>query len=151
MSRDLAVLPKLEAAALRFLAQREHGHAELIAKLCQRYPDARAQAVLIVAALNEKGYQSDLRFAQAFLRARMQRGYGPRAIAFMLQQKGVEKPLISRCIADYSVVDWVAVMQSWWAKHAGRKIARHSGAMWIKRGFYAEHVQYWMKETAKNK
>ncbi|MGM0571493.1 regulatory protein RecX [Marinobacter sp.] len=74
--------------ALRLLARREHSRFELAMKLRQR----RVQDRVIEQVLDdfeEKGWLSDDRFAEVFMRQRIDAGYGPLKILADLQQRGI--------------------------------------------------------------
>lgn len=74
--------------ALRLLARREHSRLELAMKLRQR----RVESPVIDQVLDdfeEKGWLSDDRFAEVFVRQRVDAGYGPLKILADLQQKGI--------------------------------------------------------------
>lgn len=78
--------------AMRLLGQREHGHAELQAKLTAKgHPAAVVTEVL--DGLRENGAQSDERFAAALARRRVERGYGPLYIRAELKDRRVDEAL----------------------------------------------------------
>jgi len=82
------------AFAVRLLAGREHCARELRDRLRRRgYPDDCIERVL--TRLKENGYLSDLRFAEAFFRARMARGETPWLISRRAAQRGVEEAAIA--------------------------------------------------------
>ncbi len=74
---------------MRLLARREHGRAELRAKLAKRGFDAEVTA-RVLARLCADGLQSEERFAAALLRRRIARGYGPIHIRGELRERGVD-------------------------------------------------------------
>lgn len=61
--------------------------------------------VQVLDQLAESGYQSDERFAESFVRSRIQRGQGPVRIAAELKQRGCSRSLIDDYVlqADH---DW---------------------------------------------
>lgn len=76
--------------ALRLLARREHSRFELALKLRQR----QVSAGVIEAVLDEfeeKGWLSDERFAEVFMRQRVDAGYGPLKVLADLQQRGIRQ------------------------------------------------------------
>ena len=79
--------------ALGLLARREHSRAELAAKLV-RAGHGRAEAEGAVEDLAGQGLVSDARFAEAFIRARIERGGGPLRIRRDLEARGVEGPVV---------------------------------------------------------
>ena len=75
--------------AMRLLARREYGCAELQAKLVGRGVEADiAQRVL--DKLRDEGLQSEERFAAALVRRRIGRGYGPVYIRGELRERRVD-------------------------------------------------------------
>ncbi|GGY71299.1 regulatory protein RecX [Marinobacter zhanjiangensis] len=74
--------------ALRLLARREHSRLELSMKLRQRRVDAGVIEE-VLDDFEEKGWLDDERFAEVFVRQRMDAGYGPLKILADLQQRGV--------------------------------------------------------------
>ena len=75
--------------ALRLLGRREHGRAELQAKLLAKGHGAKAVAEAL-NSLQERGLQSDQRFAAALAQRRIQRGYGPAYLRAELRQRQVD-------------------------------------------------------------
>ena len=74
---------------MRLLARREHGRAELHAKLVARGATADL-ADRVVAELRAQGLQSEERFAAALVRRRIARGYGPAYIRGELRERRVD-------------------------------------------------------------
>ena len=77
------------AQAMRLLAQREHGRAELQAKLTARRVEAEV-AAQVLESLRADGLQSEERFAAALVRRRIGRGYGPVYIRGELRKRKVD-------------------------------------------------------------
>ena len=93
------------AAALRLLARREHSELELRHKLLARqFGDALIDRV--VADLAGQGLLSDRRFADAYVRARFERGFGPVRIRSELRQRGVCAELVAETLA-HLCGDWL--------------------------------------------
>jgi len=102
----------VQAAALRLLARREHSREELRRKLRRGgHPEALVERVL--EALAREGLQDDRRFAEAYLRARRERGYGPLRVAVELRQRGVDRDLVERVLAEQGEGEgpWEAVLE----------------------------------------
>lgn len=88
MAAELDTAKAIRAYCLRLLAQREHSRQELGNKcLLKGFP--KNDIVPILAELAEQGWQDDARYAESYARARIQKGYGPLAVRYALQQKGV--------------------------------------------------------------
>ena len=88
-----------------FLARREHSRLELYQKLKQRQfePDVINSEL---SKLLDEGLQSDERFAEAFLRSRIDKGKGPNIILSELSQRGVDELLASNVIGSISEEEW---------------------------------------------
>ena len=100
--------------ALRLLAQREHGMAELEGKLLAKgFPAAMAEEV--ARALRDQGLQSDVRFAAALVRRRIERGYGP---VYIRQELG------SRQVAEDLAETQLNQPDQYWAEVAQRALAK---------------------------
>ena len=81
------------ARGVALLARREHGYEELRAKLVAKGfgADLAAQAVERLAV---EGMQSDRRFAEALVRRRIERGYGPAYIRGELRERHIDASLV---------------------------------------------------------
>lgn len=84
-------------AAVKLLARREHSASEIRHKLQQRdfSPDEIAEALV---DLQQGGWQSDERYAEAYTRGRRIKGFGPVRIAMELAERGVDESVISGCL-----------------------------------------------------
>lgn len=100
--------------ALRLLARREHGWAELQGKLLAKGFPAEAVADAL-PALRDEGLQSDARFAAALVRRRIARGYGPAYIRQELRSRQVREDLAE---AQLNQPD------EYWAEVAQRALAK---------------------------
>jgi regulatory protein len=96
----------LTNAAMRALARREHSQQELRLKLQRHAPEALVECLL--QQLREQGLQSDERFAEAYIRYRSARGYGPLRIKAELQERGVATETIQASLAE-AAIDWLAI------------------------------------------
>jgi regulatory protein len=79
--------PTAQHVAVDLLARREHSAHELKRKLVQRGYD-KAVVDDTMAALAAKDMQSDARFAEQFVRARVTKGCGPLRVQAELAQRG---------------------------------------------------------------
>lgn len=80
--------------AIRLLARRDHSQAELRRKLLER-GHAQLPVEDVLAGLAANGLQSDQRFAEAYVRSALNRGYGEHKIRAALAQRGVASHLAS--------------------------------------------------------
>ncbi len=99
-------MTKVFTAAVALLARREYGFDELAHKLAQK----GYTSVDILTALAEcqrLGLQSDRRFVEMLLHARIRQGYGPERVRNELRQKQVDRALLEDVLAA-DPVDWTA-------------------------------------------
>ena len=86
------------SAALKMLMRREHSKLELFNKLqLKDYDDGIINST--ITKLAEQNYQSDERFAEAFILMRFNQGKGPIKIALELKLRGISS-------FDLSDFDW---------------------------------------------
>jgi regulatory protein len=135
----------LREAAYRLLARREHSRHQLRRKLKDR-DWCHEEVEELLDRLEEEGLQSDLRFAQAFARSRVERGYGPVRIRSELGQRGVDRGLAAQ-VVDGLEVDWIELAGSQYRRRYGdtdvdsrKERARRWNAM-RRRGFTGEQIR----------
>ena len=87
------------ASALRMLTRREHCEAEVRHKLAARDFDEIAIDTA-VEELKNYGYLSDARYAEMFLRSRMQRGEALWMAAARARQKGVDESALQAAVEE---------------------------------------------------
>lgn len=97
------------ARAIQALSRREHGAQELTRKLAHQGAE-RTEAVAIVGALGESGWQSDARYAGLVTRSRIEQGYGPLRVRAELSARGIDDALI-RAALDEAAPDWLALVR----------------------------------------
>ncbi|MHB9020917.1 MAG: regulatory protein RecX [Halothiobacillus sp.] len=104
-----------EKIAIGLLTRREHSAFELQQKL-----KLRGFAAEIIGAVIERlaaqGWQSDARYAEAYVRMRVARGYGLAAIRAELRQRGVAADCVSAALAEANV-DWLDCAQQQVARY----------------------------------
>jgi regulatory protein len=91
-------------AAMDLLALREHSRRELARKLATRGFDP-ATIEIALDGLAGENLQSDARFAEQFVHARVQRGSGPQKIRAELRERG---------LSDTRIADAMATMEDAW-------------------------------------
>ena len=87
------------------LARREHSRLELYQKLKKK----QFEPSIINTELDKlstEDLQSDERFAEAFLRSRIEKGKGPNAILSELLQRGVDELLASNILDSITEGQW---------------------------------------------
>jgi len=110
---------ELERIAVGLLARREHSRAELAQKLTAR-GFAPADIESLLHRLAAQRLQSDSRFAEAYVRARIGRGYGPQRIRAELRERGVMAEQIDQAFAAQPAADTPRIDEIWRRKYAGR-------------------------------
>lgn len=84
----------MRAFAYRLLGRREYSLAELENRIRQKWPEAEGVGDL-VAQLAAENLVSDERYAEAFVRFRVQRHQGPLKIRSAMRSKGVADSIIA--------------------------------------------------------
>jgi len=109
MSKTPADPPAITArrAAMNLLARREHSFHELLQKLSEKFPDFSKEEILVPAlqCLQDENLQSDARFAEAYVRYRSTRGFGPQKIAAELYSRKLEPELLDTALYENGP-DW---------------------------------------------
>lgn len=93
--------------ALRLLGRREHSRQELQRKLAVRGVEP-TDIDQTLRRLDERGFQSDDRFAGMLVRSRIAQGHGPVRILAELRQHGLSDEQARRAI-DSEAPDWTAL------------------------------------------
>ena len=90
--------------AIGLLTRREHGALELRSKLIIKgaHEDELDE---ILSQLQAKGYQSDARFVESYIRTQVLRKRGPNKIQFELTRLRIDKNLIDQ-IMENLAIDW---------------------------------------------
>lgn len=131
------------------LARREHAVFEVRQKLAQRGFD-QDRSEHFIALFQQQDLISDSRFAQAYVRSRVQRGYGPRYIEQALSAKHVDADNVAIALGTYS--DWTGLAFEARAKKFGASLPsdfkEKSKQMRFlqQRGFAHEHIRVAMAE-----
>ncbi len=82
-----------KSVAVRLLSRREHSAFEIRNKLFKR-DFAEAEIEQAIAELQQGDWLSDERFAEAYIRQRQQKGFGPIRITIELAERGVKESII---------------------------------------------------------
>lgn len=90
------------ARALALLARREHSRQELRQKLLSSFPNQQVLINQVLAKLEQEAYQSDKRFAEAYVRARRIRGIGSQRLRQELRIRGIEDHLLENTLSSNS-------------------------------------------------
>ncbi len=127
-----------EKVIARLLARREHSRSELLAKLAARgFAAPECQAALDEFAA--RGWQSDRRYAAAYIAERLSRGYGPVKIKDELRRRGVAAADIA-AVLDELAPDWGTAARAALARCRLADPAARRG--WLeRRGFTADECR----------
>lgn len=104
---DQKAFNKLYQSAIALLARREHSVSELTQKLSRKLDPAVAsgdgEALLnqVLTKVIADGYLSDQRYAEAYTRSRMNKGFGFDRIRNELNQKGIAPELIASTLSAF--------------------------------------------------
>jgi len=82
-----------KSVAVRLLSRREHSAYEIRDKLLQRDFD-EAEVKQAIVELQQGDWLSDERYAEAYIRMRQQKGFGPIRITIELNERGVKESII---------------------------------------------------------
>ena len=101
----------MRAFAYRLLGRREYSIHELDQRIRQKWPEAAGVGDLVTQLAGEN-LVSDERFAESFLRSRIQRCQGPLKIRAELRARGVADSLIAEAMSPYEE-GWVDLAREW--------------------------------------
>ncbi|MDH5389110.1 MAG: recombination regulator RecX [Gammaproteobacteria bacterium] len=104
--------------AVRLLSRREHSAEELRQKLTKREFEADEIATALLE-LKQGDWQSDERYAEAYIRSRRLKGYGPVRIASELRDRGVDELIVDRYLSADDDVWWQAIVREYQKKYHG--------------------------------
>ena len=89
-----------KSVAVKLLSRREHSAFEIRDKLHKRdFDEGETEQAII--ELQQGGWLSDERYAEAYIRMRQQKGFGPIRIAIELNERGVKESIVD----DYLQAD----------------------------------------------
>ena len=88
-----------KSVAVKLLSRREHSAFEIRDKLLRRDFEEEEIAQTITE-LQQGGWLSDERFAEAYIRMRQQKGFGPIRIAIELNERGVDESIVDSYLHD---------------------------------------------------
>ncbi len=133
------------------LSRREHAAAELRRKLIEKgFDELFVDEAL--AGLAADGLLSDARYAESYVRSRMNRGFGPVRIREELRQRGVANELIGDCLA-FQDQRWIETARSARQKRFGSELpsemkARAKQLKFLQyRGFTSDQIKHIFKDV----
>jgi regulatory protein len=103
-----------KSVAVKLLSRREHSAFEIRDKLLKR--DFNEEEITrAIAELEQGGWLSDERYAEAYIRMRQQKGYGPIRIAMELNERGVSENIIDEYLHQDDE-SWQHILQQQYSK-----------------------------------
>lgn len=143
---------RIRAAALKFLARREHSAGEITAKLVTRGYH-REVVASVVAALAAEKLLSDARFVEEFVASRVRRGSGPVKIREELRGRGVDESTVEAALADHAG-SWAETAAGVRRKRFGAALPRdyseraRQARFLQQRGFSTEQIRRAMQDES---
>ena len=151
MADQLVKIPmhqKIKALALCLLARREHSRFELKRKLLLHQFD-HTLIDTVLDELQSKQWQDDARFAESYIRNRIEQGDGPVKIQYNLYARGVATALITDTLpTDFDF--WIEQIQRKWHKKcilSDRASKAKTSRFLQSRGFTLDQIKrYFMQQ-----
>lgn len=94
-----------KSVAVRLLSRREHSAFEIRDKLAKREFE-NSEITQAIAELIEGDWLSDERYAEAYIRMRQIKGFGPIRISIELNERGVDESIVESYLNPCDVI-WV--------------------------------------------
>ncbi len=101
----------MRAFAYRLLGRREYSIVELGNRIRQKWPQAEDVGNL-VGQLAEENLVSDQRYAEAYMRSRVQRHQGPLKIRAAMRGKGVPDSIVAAAM-EVEAGSWLDLARKW--------------------------------------
>jgi len=114
-----------KSVAVRLLSRREHSAFEIRDKLHKRdFDEAEIEQAII--ELQQGDWLSDERFAEAYIRMRQLKGFGPIRIAIELNERGVKESIIDDYLQAGDEVWQQTLEQQYLKKYKNKAIADYN-------------------------
>ncbi|MCF7821883.1 MAG: recombination regulator RecX [Mariprofundaceae bacterium] len=124
------------------MTRREHCEAEVRGKLARRGFDEIA-ADSAIEELKNYGYLSDSRYAEAFLRYRMQRGEAPWMAAAKAARKGVDEAALQAALEEaQSSFDAAQACRELLDSRDPQRLRRHDERVWQRHARFLRNRGY---------
>ncbi|OOF58558.1 recombination regulator RecX [Rodentibacter myodis] len=129
---------------VKLLARREYSEFELRNKM-QEKAFSEEEIEYVLTYCQQKNWQNDKRFAENYINARSQRGYGVNRIKQELRQlKGVTNDVVEEAFYE-SDIDWsslaFATLRKKFPNYAEKQMPKNKQKIWqymLSHGFYSE-------------
>ena len=135
--------------SLDLLFRREHSTFELIQKLKKRYGSSNLIDDVIIR-LQESNLLDDQRFAEAYIKVRARKGFGPRRIDAELQQRKVSEAIINQelsMIENWNELALLAFKKKFSNFQKDTKEILKAKSFLQNRGFSFEQIEFCIQET----
>jgi regulatory protein len=147
------VAVSVRQAVLNLLARREYSRYELSQKLQKKHYDTH-DIEDTLDDFSRRGWQSDERFIESYVRHRSKAGVGPLKIAHELRRKKVDSAQVERFL-NAGEVDWDACIRNVWCKKfnqvpGGFSVKSKQMRFLLQRGFEPDRVQQLLKYINKD-
>ncbi len=114
-----------KSVAVRLLSRREHSAFEIRDKLRQRdFDELEIEQTII--ELQQGGWLSDERFAEAYIRMRQLKGFGPIRISIELNERGVKESIVDDFLQADDKVWQQTLEQQYLKKYKNKPIADYN-------------------------
>ena len=135
--------------SLDLLSRREHSVFELTQKLKKRYGLNKLINDVIIR-LQESNLLNDQRFAEAYIKVRARKGFGPRRIDAELQQRKVSEAIINQelsMIENWNELALLAFKKKFSNFQKDTKETLKAKSFLQNRGFSFEQIEFCIQET----
>ena len=135
--------------SLDLLSRREHSVFELTQKLKKRYGLNKLINDVIIR-LQESNLLDDQRFAEAYIKVRARKGFGPRRIDVELQQRKVSEAIINQelsIIENWNELALLAFKKKFSNFQKDTKEILKAKSFLQNRGFSFEQIEFCIQET----
>lgn len=135
---------------LDLLARREHSEFEIRCKMQQK-AFSEEEIEQVIQHCQQKGWQSDARFTENYLRFRATKGYGSNRIRQELSQlKGISSEIIDNALMECEI-DWseiaLSVLSKKFTNYQQKQTPKDKQKIWrymLSHGFYSEEFSHFL-------
>jgi regulatory protein len=114
-----------KSVAVRLLSRREHSAFEIRDKLQKRDFD-EAEIEQAIVELQQGDWLSDERYAEAYIRMRQLKGFGPIRIAIELNERGVKEAIVAQYLHSDDAVWQQTLEQQYQKKYKNEAITDYN-------------------------
>ena len=135
--------------SLDLLSRREHSRFELVQKLIKRYGSINFLDE-VINKLQELKLLDDQRFAEAYIKARTRKGFGPRRLKAELQQRRVSESIINHelsMINNWDEIAYNAFKKKFNSSSSETKETLKAKSFLQNRGFNFDQIEFCIKEA----